>query len=336
MKLFPSLLTVAFLMALLTACKEKKQEATATDTTLTTTVPQIGTYAEISVREGGEWQGREYKGGTFKNVTEVTLPQKHTDHSNFLRYEGPGWENAQIGYRLYLDWRNAIDIFGKKTDTMVLAQVGKDGSPSYHDPAPWGQDILKSGNSLGIGGFGKFIKDSVAHFRNVEKTHATVSNGADASLIKIEYTGWGTGTETIDLLASLSIYSQDRFTQVTLDPSDPIDGLTTGLVKFKDVELLRKQSANSEWGYIATYGKQTLVNDRDKLGMAIFYKTADVEDIVEGPHDHLILFKKTDGPIGYYFLAAWEQEPKGITTKEAFLADLDSKLNGLQQNGNLN
>ncbi len=335
MKLYPFILIAAFSVNLLSGCKEKKQEPKSAEVEPTTTASKTGTYAELSIKEGGAWEGREHKGGTFKNVAEVTLPEQHTDHSDYIRYEGPGWENARIGYRLYLDWRNAIDIFGKKTDTMVLHEVGKAGLPSYHDPAPWGQDILKAGKSLGLGGFGRFINDSVAHFRTVEKTHATVSNGEDVSLVEIEYTGWKTGTETIDLRASLSIYSQDRFTEVTLDPSDPIEGLATGMVKFEDMELLQKKSENSQWGYIATYGTQTLVNDQDKLGMAIFYKTGEVAGIVEGPHDHLILFKKTDGQVDYYFLAAWEQEPNGITTKESFIADLDSKLNTLQQRGSL-
>lgn len=31
---------------------------------------QAKTYAEISVKEGGKWEGRKYVGGTFKNVKQ--------------------------------------------------------------------------------------------------------------------------------------------------------------------------------------------------------------------------------------------------------------------------
>ena len=86
----------------------------------------LKTYAEISIKEGGEWNGRKYVGGdSFKNVQELQVPKNHTDHSFFIRYEGPGWENNQVGYRLYLDWRNAIDIYGKKVDSLVLPYVAK-------------------------------------------------------------------------------------------------------------------------------------------------------------------------------------------------------------------
>ena len=32
------------------------------------------TYAELSIKEGGEWQDRVYHGGDFKNVTELDVP----------------------------------------------------------------------------------------------------------------------------------------------------------------------------------------------------------------------------------------------------------------------
>ena len=297
--------------------------------------PAPKTYAEISVKTGGEWQGREYVGGTFKNVEEVILPPEHTDHSYYIRYEGPGWENSQVGYRLYLDWRNAIDVFGKKTDTMVLPQVGQDGFDSYHEEAAWGMDILKAGKSLGIGSYGRFMNDTVAHFRNVGNTRATVSNAEASTEVKIEYTDWATGNDTIDLTSTLRIFPEGRYTKATLDPSKALEGLTTGIVKFENIELLQKQSEGGEWAYIATYGNQTLVNDEDKLGMALFYKTAGVKEVKEGPHDHLVIFNETAEPVTYYFLAAWEQEPGGITTKEAFLAELDEHLSKLNNTGQL-
>ncbi|MBN2772919.1 MAG: DUF4861 family protein, partial [Prolixibacteraceae bacterium] len=64
------------------------------------------TQAEISIKEGGKWvwvtkdngnEQWEYQGGTWKNVTELEVPEQHTDHSFDIRYEGPGWESDKIG-----------------------------------------------------------------------------------------------------------------------------------------------------------------------------------------------------------------------------------------------
>src|SRR6476660_7722157 len=112
-------ISLLFLLICFSSCGQSQKTITTTSNN--------STLAEISVKEGGKWEGRKYIGGTFKNVEKLKLAKEHTDHSFDIRYEGPGWESSKIGYRLYLDWRNAIDIFGKKTESIILPQVGQDG-----------------------------------------------------------------------------------------------------------------------------------------------------------------------------------------------------------------
>jgi len=228
-----------FLCAILIiSCKSEKKEATKqteTETEKTTVTPK--TYAEISIAEGGKWidgtRGhKEYDGGTsFKNVEMLEVPENHTDHSWYIRYEGPGWESNKVGYRLYLDWRNAIDIFGKKTDSLVLANVGQDGFDSYHEPESWGQDILKVGKGLGIGSIGRLVDDKVVHFKEVEATKAFVQNTEKQSTVTINYKGWKTGDDTIDLSSTLSISPDKRYTKHSIQPSKEITGIVTGNCK---------------------------------------------------------------------------------------------------------
>jgi len=134
--------------------------------------------------------------------------------------------------------------------------VGQDGFDSYHEEADWGLDILKAGKSMGIGGYGRYMNDTVAHFRNVENTRAKVNNSDNSSSVEITYEGWTTGNETINLDAKLSIFPEGRYTKAELTPSKEIEGLTTGIVKHGP-ELISKKSDNGKWAYIATYGAQT-------------------------------------------------------------------------------
>ncbi|SFC46375.1 protein of unknown function [Zunongwangia mangrovi] len=328
----------------LTSCKEeKKQDQTQTETkeSQTETAWQkpdkdAKTYAELSIRKGDDWKPEKFGGGEFMNVDSLQLPEGHSDHAYYIRYEGPGWENSQVGFRFYLDWRNAIDIWGKKEDTIVLPYVGQENYEDYHHDSGWGQDILKAGKSVGLGGYGRYMNDSVAHFRNVGNTIASIENSENKSSVFIDYDDWVTGEDSIDLDATFSIYPEGRFSKIDLKPSAEIEGLTTGIVKFEDIPLTEKKSEDGEWGYIATYGTQTLVNDEDQLGMAIFYKTSEVEKIQEGPHDHLVIFKPTKSTVSYYILAAWEQEKNGLASEEEFVQSLDEHLNTLQENGKLN
>lgn len=290
-------------------------------------------YAELSIKEGGKWVGRKYEGGTFKNVDSLTVPASHTDHSFYIRYEGPGWESDKVGYRLYLDWRNAIDIFGKVTDTLVLPQVGQDGFESYHHMSPWGMDILKAGKALGIGAIGRYNGKDVLHFNEVQSTFAKVSNSAKSSDVLVKYKGWKTADDVIDFESKLSIKPGERYTKHTIKASKAIEGISTGIVSFKDIALVKKESANKKWAYIATYGKQTLNNDN--LGMAIFYEVKTVKEQLTSQYDHLLVFKPTTAPVSFYFLGAWEQEKGGIKTQEEFYKYLDQKLAELNKKGKI-
>jgi hypothetical protein len=291
------------------------------------------TYAEISVKEGGKWEGRKYIGGTFKNVQKLKLAPEHTDHSFDIRYEGPGWESNKIGYRLYLDWRNAIDIFGKKTDAVVLPQVGQDGFDSYHEMSDWGSDILKAGKGIGIGSIDRYLNNERLHFYEVDSTLANVENKSKSSGVSIQYYGWKTAGEKIDFTSRLTIAPNQRHTQHTIQASKAISGICTGIVKQKNTEVFKKVSQNKRWAYLATYGKQSLVPDQ--LGMAIFYEVSTIESEVNAEFDHLLVFKPSIQHVTFYFLGAWEQEKDGIKNKEAFVKYLDEKLIGLNKKGKI-
>lgn len=309
------------------ACKEEAKPAVEEAAVLVQK-----TQAEISRKEGGHWEGREYIDGHFENVQSLRVPAEHTDHSWFIRYEGPGWESNKVGYRIYLDWRNAIDIFGKVTEELILDQVGQDGFDSYHEMQSWGTDILKVGKGLGIGSVGRHVGDEVIHFQQVDSTYVSVENDIKESSVNIDYYGWNAGSDKINLTSKLTIAPDQRITKHTIQASAAIPGICTGIVDH-GVQYYEKLSNNGKWGYIATYGEQTLVPD--DLGMAILYNTASATGLSKGEFDYLIDFKPSADPITYYLLGAWEQEKDGIKNETQFLSYLDQKLEELNNTNTL-
>ena len=171
------------------------------------------TQAEISIKTGGKWEEQKYLGGEFNNVSALRVPDEHTDHSEYIRYEGPGWESDKVGYRFYLDWRNAIDIFGKQTPEMVLQKVGLDGFDSYHEPADWGMDILKVGESLGIGSMGHWTGANAARVAETDSVYCDITENGDLqSTITTTYYGWKTQNGKTDLTSEMSIQAGSRLT----------------------------------------------------------------------------------------------------------------------------
>lgn len=281
-------------------------------------------HAEISVKLDGKWEGQKYIGGNFKNVTSMKLAKEHTDHSFDLRFEGPGFENRHIAYRLYLDWRNAIDLFGKYSDTIILPKIGLDGFDSYHEKCVWGSDILKVGKGLGIGSIGRFINNQVLHFNKVDSTFVKIENLSKQSSVYVDYFGWNTANDKIDFKSKLTVFPDEYFVKHTIASSKSTSGICTGIVKLKNLEVIKAESSNKKWAYIATYGPQSMFSDN--LGMAIFYQTSTVESLVEGVDDHLIIFKPSNTAVTFYFMGAWEKEKAGLKSQEEFIAYLNSKL----------
>ena len=310
----------------LTACN--KSPETVKDS-VTSAEPVQRTHAELSVRQGGAWDGQKYVADnfTFEPVTAFTSPAQLTDHSYYLRYEGPGWENDLVGYRLYLDWRNGIDVFVKTTSDMVLSKVGQDGYDSYHELSDWGGDALKVGKSVGLGALGRWVGDNVEHFKQVNNTHwSLLKDGGDTSEFEVRYEGWDVAGVSADVTTHYQINAGDPSTLVTVTSSVPLDNLVTGLVRHDNVNYIEKHGEH--WTMIATYGKQNLLGDEWDLGLALFVKNDQIAEQFEGPHDYLFKFVP-QATYQYGFFATWQGHPEQPQTQQEFEAFMEDKLKRL-------
>jgi len=280
------------------------------------------TYAELSMKDGNVYIDKRFRGDKFVKVLHLKVPAIHTDHDALFKYEGPGWESEKVGYRFYLDWRNATDIFGKKYDKLILDQVGTHDTvakdDSYHSMQEWGMDIFKVGNSLGIGSIGMWANDKV---NMVSKTDSVICSipytGPIEAKINTHYYGWQVGDKKYDLNSSLTITAGNRLTKSEIQISNNADNIVTGLAKYENTELI-KSNYKDGWNYLALYGKQTLVDNEDKLGIVVFYPTNELINSFEDSLSYIVKLKPQNGKVTYYFAAAWEQEENGIRNLEEF------------------
>lgn len=290
------------------------------------------TQAEISHKVGGEWQEKKYVGGTFENVKQLTPPPQYTDHSEFIRYEGPGIESDKVGYRIYLDWRNGFDIFGKKTSDMVLQDVGQDGYQSYHEDSEWGMDLLKVGKSLGAGGYGFWNGQAVDLVSTVDEWTATVvEDGSLHSALKIDYKGWEINDQKLDLSAHLSMNAGSRLVHTRVTLSEDLPNLAIGMVKHPGTKLLQgsQETSGYAWTYVASYGKQSLSGEESNLGMALIFRRSHRTEQTEDESSYVSVMSTAGGEVEYYFLAAWDGELNGIKTEEEFVAYLEREVKRL-------
>jgi rhamnogalacturonyl hydrolase YesR len=284
-------------------------------------------HAEVSIKEGGAWQGKAYAGGTFRSARQVTMPPQSSDHNEYLRYEGPGIESDQAGYRVYLDWRNGFDIFGKKTSAMVLPGVGLDGYESYHQMADWGADILKVGETLGMGGFGYWDGKKAVLVSDVAERSTTIrSDGPIHASFDLDYKGWKTGAATVDVSAILSMQAGSPMVDVTLVTSAPLDNIAVGLVTHPQAEVMTGDLdvTGEAWSYMATFGRQTLFDDN--LGMVVLFRKMDLVSQTRDEGSQVLVLRPRGKELSYAFGALWSGQKGGVQTREELQAFLKAEV----------
>eukprot|EP00824_Muranothrix_gubernata_P015359 TRINITY_DN31933_c0_g1_i1.p1 TRINITY_DN31933_c0_g1~~TRINITY_DN31933_c0_g1_i1.p1 ORF type:complete len:357 (+),score=38.90 TRINITY_DN31933_c0_g1_i1:91-1161(+) len=329
-------LTVALVAIIASACTNQKPKEKAAEPAAAPVTQK--TQAYIGLKEGGEWkwvtknngtEQWEYQGGVFKSVSDLVVDEKHTDHSFDIQVEGPGWESDKVGYRVYLDWRNAIDIFGKKTDTTVLHTVGLDGFDSYHEVADWGVDVLKVGSSLGMGSVAFWDGKKAIRVEKTEGLAAKAENGDTSSKITIDYTGWEINETKTSLQSTFEIEEGSYLTKYSHKLTEALPNLATGIVKHDSTEVKVFDDLKEGWTCLASFGVQTLQNDN--LGMCIFFKTEQLIELTEDKYSHVVVLKPENKELTYYFGAAWQQDASGVTSMEEFKSLLQEQAKYIKQ-----
>jgi regulatory protein YycH of two-component signal transduction system YycFG len=288
------------------------------------------TYAELSHKEGNKYvAGTKYEGDFFwVKPNQIMLPGTFRNHSYYLKYEGPGWENDKVSFRFYLDDRNIIDVNGKKTSSIVLPAVGVDNFDSYHKMALWGMDNMRVGKALGLGTIACWDGAKTCHVDTRDSTFcAVVADGKLRSQIKTIYYGWETGKAKSTLTSLISLDAGSRASKVELLLENPAIQLATGIIKDKSAEYITPDKTDGEWTYIATFGKQSL-ND-DNQGLAVFAKKSQIEKITTDELNYVIVFKAQSKQIEYYIMPTWELDKEPVATKNDFLRCIGEVLNRL-------
>lgn len=283
------------------------------------------TTAELSHKIGGAFVGREYIGGySWVKTNRMSLPGNFTDHSYYIKYEGPGWENDKVAFRFYLDNRNAIDVFGKTTSDLVLPAVGIDGFDNYHNLSAWGMDNLKVGKALGLGSIAYWDGSKAVRVEKKDSTTCLIqADGKLRSQVSTTYYGWQAGKDKCTLTSLITIDAGSRAVRMELKTDKAVDNLATGIINNSGTELL-KGATDKEWTYIATFGKQSL--NKDMQGLAIFYKSKQAQLVTKDDLNHVVVLSPQNNYVEYYFMPTWELDKEPVKTKADFQKCIDEVL----------
>ncbi|HUO97162.1 MAG TPA: glycoside hydrolase family 88 protein [Rhizomicrobium sp.] len=269
--------------------------------------PQAFARATIPVKDGQ----------AYRDVQSFTVPPSHVIHDPLFPIEGAGWESDRVGYRVYLDKRNAVDVYGKKLPDPVLDRIGQAGQPSYHDEAAWGMDIWHVGDSLGAGGLGVLRAGMATQIGDMKIMTALVAaRGPVLAGLHVDCDGWLMNGKPETISADYTIGAGSRLSlNSAAAPGVP---LVAGFGKYPDTDFFASPKASRGWGYMASWGRQS-ENGKDDVGVALFYPVAEIARTGDDGRSYYVVFKHP-ARARYAFAAAWSKEGHGLPDEASFRA----------------
>lgn len=250
----------------------------------------------------------------YQDQQKIEVPANLAPQNKWVMFEGPVLENELIAYRFYMDSRHRSDIYGKIVADMVMDTVSWD----YHNIMDWGSDILKVGNSLGIGSPAVYYQDSVYAFsEHGDKTVEVIKNNGPEAMVRFTFNDLKIGTETLTIVQDWSLKTGYPHSSVALNitKGQLPEGahFATGVVRH-----LEQASSGVDDGnfYLYTWGKQSF-HEQD-MGMGILASEAFGPEIMPDELSHLVVFKNADQQVTYQFMAAWTEDIMQVKDAKTF------------------
>lgn len=262
----------------------------------------------------------------YVEKASVMIPNDLHGTNKWIMFEGPVLENDKIAYRIYADSRHRFDIYAKKVSDLVMDTV----SWNYHNIMDWGSDILKVGNSLGMGSPGIFYEDTIYTLSEwSSKKVEILEDGNNRSSVRTTFTDLKIGGHTLTIVEEWSIEAGNFYCTVDLRVvgGELPEGMyfATGIVKhLKDASA--GQSYNSMYAY--TYGEQSY--HQQDMGMAIMASNSYAPREVKNDLSHLYVFDKSAQGVTYRFMSKWAEGLDGPKSRDDFEKAVADACKGIE------
>ena len=303
---------------------------------------------------GGMMPGRDVSaGGGVSNGVYVALQlrDKKDKHPDVLRVEAPGGSNIfndiymhgvtletdLVGYRIYFDHRQNIDLYGKKYRRIELPETQFYTTKEQLD-AGYGVDVLWAGNAIGCGSFKDWKDGGVANWTDVAvRGQRVVTAGRLRAVVDVYDLGVTDGKGgRYDVHQYYSIYAgrRDMRVDVVFDGKDGrVDKMfCTGVQKVGVTAADSVRCGHSPYGFVGEdglaaswgcdypdMGKKQLWGP-EPVGLAVYVPIKYVKERREDELNYLyVVGCDDDGRLTYYVSFAAGKEDDGPHCAEEWM-----------------
>lgn len=258
---------------------------------------------------------------------------------------GAMWETDYLGFRIYMDHRQSIDLYGKKKAQLEL------DSTNFYSNRSWlqrgyGEDILWVGQSVGAGSFRGWRDGKAVYVDTVSaRGQRIIDKGPERAVVEVWDRDWKINGRTYPLMVQrYTMLAGSRFFRVDIqiDGAADTDVFATGAQKLESnnqgfIEQVysspriplsadnadspngQRSTVHAEPAWLGAVAGSWGSNVPDKnapdlvetLGIGIFVPAQYLKESREGEFDYLCLVHPVAGHITYYVAVASDMQEGG-------------------------
>ena len=264
---------------------------------------------------------RKYR---YPYINSIEYQGRNTPLSMYDAIYGHGaqWESELVGFRVYMDHRQSIDIYGKPHPQLVLDQTNF-YSTREDIAAGRGCDILFAGPSVGAGSFRGYVDGQPTYVDSVEaRGQRVIASGPVRAIVEVTDRNWLYAERLLQMRQLYTIYAGHRDVQVDIQlKGKDVNHLTfcTGVQK---LELENEGLMDVTQGLVGSWGKN--VPDKaatdlvEGVGLGATVENRYLTQKKEDDYNYLTVLHPVDNHIRYHLAICALMEENGFKDSKSW------------------
>lgn len=290
-------------------------------------LPQIAdaqVYAQLKLRDSHS---------RYPRINEIEFDGAASTRATYDAIYGHGamWESEYVAFRVYMDHRQSIDLYGKKYPQLEL------DSTNFYSNAEWmargyGEDILYAGQSVAAGSFRGYENGNPTYIDKVSARGQRIVNaGPDTAVVEVWDKDWHTNGKTLQMRQVYTMIRGHRDVQIDiyLEGAEDTDIFATGAQKLEmdnegfagrrsDNKKKKRIEAN---GLVGSWGRNIPERGHPELvegvGIGVYVPDRYLYMVKEDDLNYLCLVHPVNGHIRYHLAVyAWMQQEGGFNNSD--------------------
>lgn len=264
----------------------------------------------------------------YPNVKSVTYPGRvaSLDMYNSIYGHGALFESKRVGFRVYMDHRQSIDVYGKQKPQLELDRTNFYATEEDRKNG-FGCDILWAGQSVGAGSFRGYVNNVPIYIDSVSFRGQTVrADGPVRAVVEVNDGDWWYGGKKIQMKQRYFLYAghRDVTVEVKLEGTESSDLFCTGVQKLEaDNEgLILPSGLVGSWGI--NVPEKSEPDHREGVGLGVCVDRCNLVETKEDDYNYLCVLRPDEtGRITYGLAICALMEQGGFTSSQEWFRFLN-------------